>query len=96
MASLSKVSGDVSEEIASNKASTTGVSGVGEGFAATKLWIIVEIVDESKPCTKDSRTVVWLILRLSVVRLWVDAGGDRLAIEELGCRPPYWMGDIKV
>ena len=58
MALLSKALGDVSEEIASNKASTIGVRGVGEGLATTKLWIIVAIVDESNPCMNDSRTVV--------------------------------------
>ena len=55
--------------MASNKASTIGVSGVGEGLATTKLWIMVAIVDESNPCIKDSRTVVGLMPRLSVVRV---------------------------
>ena len=35
---------------------------------------------------------------VNVVRVWLVGGGGEMAvlIAELGWRPPYWMGDIKV
>lgn len=51
--------------MASNNASTMGVSGVGEGLAATKLCAMLAIVEEFKPCKKDSRMSSMLIVEES-------------------------------
>jgi hypothetical protein len=74
-----------------------GVSGVGEGLAATKFCTMFAIVEESKPCKKDSRMSPLLMPKVRVVRLWLVVGVEMaVLIAELGWRPPYWMGDIKV
>jgi hypothetical protein len=55
-----------SDDTTSKSASTTAVSGVGDGSDSTKDWIMEARVDESTPCRKASRRVAsrWVIFKL--------------------------------
>ena len=65
-----------SVETASKSASTTGVSGIGDGLARMKLCIMPARLEGSTPCRNASRRVDRLIMvELKAWTCEVDAGG---------------------